>query len=245
MLWDKKMFIEFESTIRKIITIFEGIGVNEKDSDEIKLQKATLVAASFTMATLAIIWGSLYLYLDLVISASIPLTYCVLSYISIFTFHKSKNINFFRNSQLFFIVFLPFFLMLSLGGFVSSSVVIIWAVLGPFGALLFSNFKHAPLWFFLFIILTIIGGYVGYINYFPEPVISEFFVQMFFYMNIIAVFSLIFILFYYFINQKEIAVRLLKVLAENEFSDLINKMALEEKIVHDQKDLTPVFFNCK
>jgi guanylate cyclase len=48
-----------------------------------------------------------------------------------------RRYRFFLFTQLLLILFLPFLLMIALGGFIKSSAVILWSLLSPLGALLF------------------------------------------------------------------------------------------------------------
>ena len=66
-------------------------------------------------------------------------TYAVVSLLSVIVFHLTRQYNFLRFSQLLLILVLPFLLMIALGGFVTSSAVILWAVVSPLGALVFDQ----------------------------------------------------------------------------------------------------------
>ncbi len=71
----------------------------------------------------------------------IPLSYGIISVVSIAHFGLTRRYHFFRFSQLALILLLPFFLMVALGGFVNGNAVIFWVLISPLGALLFD--KHA------------------------------------------------------------------------------------------------------
>ena len=53
---------------------------------------------------------------------------------------------------------LPFLLQLSLGGYVASSAVSLWALVAALGALFFYSAREAVPWFVAFIALTIVAG---------------------------------------------------------------------------------------
>jgi signal transduction histidine kinase len=75
---------------------------------------------------------------------------------------------------------LPFSLMLSLGGFIPDSAVMIWAILAPIGALWGSKSKEAGAWTLAFLGGTVFSGLVGPLlrdsNNLPDAVITTFFV---------------------------------------------------------------------
>lgn len=111
---------------------------------------------------------------------------------------------------------LPFLLQLSLGGFVGSSAVILWALLCPLGALLFDAPHRAPRWFAAFAAIIAVSGFVQ-----PQLNLGNnlppWLVVMFFVMNIVAIAAIIFTLLYSFVIQKEANLNLLR--AEQERSE--------------------------
>jgi guanylate cyclase len=112
--------------IQKTLSYVAQIGVNPEDPDDIRLQKTLLVVIALMVIPAAVLWGIIYLIFGEGLAASIPLSYAVISSLSIFVFSRTKRYQFYRFSQLFLIVLLPFLLMMALGGFVNSSAVIIW-----------------------------------------------------------------------------------------------------------------------
>jgi hypothetical protein len=109
------------------------IGAVPTDTNEQRLQKTLLVASTIMMASFAVGWGALYLAVGKPLSAAIPLVYAGASFVSLSIFARARRYDFFRVSQLALSLFLPFFLMLSLGGFVGSGAVILWSLTSPLG----------------------------------------------------------------------------------------------------------------
>ena len=116
---------------------FVEIGSLPTDTEDEKLRKSSLTVMSMPFAAAGLIWGILYFINDLYIPGAIPFSYGILSILSYINFSITKKYKFFRNSQLFLILILPFLLQLSLGGFIPSSAVIMWALISPVGALVF------------------------------------------------------------------------------------------------------------
>ena len=90
-----------------------SIGHRPEDSDELQLMKTLLVLSSSMMAFLAITWGAVYILFDEGLAGSIPLSYSLLTILSITVFAISGRYHIFRFTQLL----LPFLLSISLGGF--------------------------------------------------------------------------------------------------------------------------------
>lgn len=90
--------------------------------------------------------------------------------------------------------------MMRLGGFVSSSGVILWSLICPMGALLFSGPRQAPLWFLAYAGLVVLSGflqpYVAVANQLSPTLVTVFFV-----MNICGVSTAVFVLLHYFVGQ--------------------------------------------
>ena len=112
---------------------FIVLGHHPNDSDEIKLKKSSLLMMSAPFAVAGLVWGLLYFAYGLNIPGIIPFSYGILSVLSIIHFAKTTKYKFFRNSQVFLILILPFSLQISLGGFIPGSAVIMWALIAPAG----------------------------------------------------------------------------------------------------------------
>jgi class 3 adenylate cyclase len=133
-------------------------GVAPGDPDDVRVQKVTLTLAALTATVLSIVWVGTYLALGLPVSAAIPLSYQVVSIVTMVVFARTKDLRFFRFSQLVLIFLLPFLLQWSLGGYVASSAVSLWTLLGAFGALFFYGAREAIPWFAAFLVLTAVSG---------------------------------------------------------------------------------------
>jgi len=179
------------------------IGEDPNDDDDVRLKKSLLVVCSLPFAIIAIFWGLIYVIFQEPLSGVIPLSYSIISLISIFHFGFTRRYRFFRFSQLLLILVLPFLLMHSLGGFVYGSAVILWALVCPLGALLFDEPGSAPKWFIAYVILLGLSGFLppnlGTPNNLPASVLILFFV-----INLVGVGSFVFVMVSYFVNQKTI-----------------------------------------
>ena len=187
--------------IRNILAWAVRIGADPQDDDEIRLRKSLLAICAFLFVLAGAAWGLMYILLGELQAGMIPLSYAVVSLLSIFHFGLTRRYHLFRFSQLMLILLLPFFLMMALGGFVNGSAVIIWALISPLGALLFDGPRYAPRWFLAFISLVVLSvflqPYVGFSNN-----LSLGMVRFFFVINLIGVSSIVFLMVYFFVGQR-------------------------------------------
>ena len=179
------------------------IGMDPNDDDDIRLQKSLLVVSALPFAIAGAAWGLMYVLIGEPMAGMIPLSYAVISLLSILLFGLTRRYHFFRFSQLFLILILPFLLMVTLGGFINGSAVILWSLICPLGALLFDKPSRAKFWFLAFAGLVAISGFlqphIGSSNSLPLGIVIFLFV-----LNLIAVGSLIFLMIFYFVGQKNL-----------------------------------------
>jgi guanylate cyclase len=217
----------------RLVRRFERIGEDPEDSVEIRLQKRVLVAVSALVGGLAVIWGAIYLAYDEPRAALIPWVYSAAVSVSLAVFAVTHRYRWFRFTQLFLILTLPFLLQLALGGFVNASAVIIWSLLAPLGALAISGRPQAILWF---------AGYAGLVvaaqliqpsldidNNLPQSLVAGFFV-----MNIVATSGVAFFALHYFVGQKDQAFEMLDL--EREKSDRLLLNVLPKEIAELLKE---------
>jgi guanylate cyclase len=190
-----------QKLIQQTLPLVARIGVDSADSDEVRLQKSLLVLGSFMFIAAGTLWGMLYFMLEHFVAGSIPLSYAILSCLSIIDFHLRRRYRFFLFSQLLLILFLPFLLMLALGGFVKSSAVIVWSLLSPLGALLFDEPRYALRWLVAYLGLAVISGFLE-----SRPLssssLSPTIVTIFFILNIGTVSAIAITLLAYFVSEK-------------------------------------------
>jgi len=179
------------------------VGVLPSDSEEVRVRKAVLVLSSTLMASLAFVWVATYAALGLWVSAAIPFAYQVASAVSIYTFARTRRYRLFRRSQLWMSLLLPFALQWSLGGFMTSSAVSLWAVTSPFGALLFVGARQSVPWFAAFVGLVVVSGVIDPTLASGAPHIPRGVVVAFFALTILGVATTTYALLQYFVRARE------------------------------------------
>jgi adenylate cyclase len=194
-----------DKVVSQTLPLVGRIGIHPGDKEEIRLQKNLMVAGSLMFIFAGALWGILYIVLDEPVAGLIPLSYSIVSLLSVVLFALTRRYQLFRLSQLVLILLLPFFLQLALGGFVNSSAVILWSLLAPLGALLFGGSRSLrdTGWFAAYLGLVILSGLVQ--PYVPSTTnLSPTVVTIFFVMNIGALSAIVFVLLYYFVGQRNI-----------------------------------------
>ncbi len=170
------------------------------DTEDDKLRKVTLTMAALFVCMAGVIWSGMYVLLDLYLSATIPITYSILVGFSLSYFFVSKRFYQFLILQLVLMLWLPFLLQWSLGGFAASGVVMIWAILAPLGALMFQGMRAAVMWLIAYLGLILLSLWLDPRFIYGSPDITMSIQNFFFGMNLIAVSSITFIIFLYFVS---------------------------------------------
>jgi class 3 adenylate cyclase len=228
---------------RRWIERLAFLGVEPADHDELRLQKVTLTLAAITVTALAVIWVGTYLALGLPVSAAIPFSYQVVSITSLVAFARTKDYRFFRANQLALFFVLPFLLQWSLGGYVASSAVSLWALVGAFGALFSYSAHEAIPWFVAYLALTVLSGLLEPIVSMnpapiPPPIQTAFFV-----LNICGVALTAYLLLQYAVRARDAALasseRLLLNVLPKSIADRLKRE--EGRIAEAHDDVTVLF----
>ncbi len=180
-----------------------ALGALPSDSEEMRLRKAVLVMSSTLIACLAFVWVGTFAALGLWLSAAIPLAYQLTSAIGLYWFARTQRYRFFRASQLWMCLLLPFALQWSLGGFRTSSAVCLWAFTSPLGALLFVGTRQAIPWLAAFAGLVAISGAVDPALAAGAPHIPGGVVVVLFVLNVVGVTGTAYVLLQYFVRARE------------------------------------------
>ena len=179
------------------------------DTPEDRLRKSALVLSSLLITVLAFLWVGTYAALGLWLSALIPLAYQALSVAGLALFARTKRYDVYRAGQVVMILVLPFLLQWSLGGFVESGAVALWAFVAPLGALVFYGPRQAIGWFAAFLGLVALSAAIDGLLPKPSDGIPSWLIVTFFALNILGPSVTTFGLLEYFVHSRDRAHRLL------------------------------------
>ena len=178
---------------------------------EERLRKSALVLSSLLITALAFVWVGTYAALGLWRSALIPFAYQILSVVGLALLARTKRYDVYRASQMVLILALPFLLQWSLGGFVESSGVALWAFVAPLGALVFYGPRPAVGWFAAFAALVGVSAAIDSSLPKPDPPLPTWLVLVFFALNVLGPTMTTFALLEYFVRSRDRAYALLAV----------------------------------
>lgn len=153
--------------VRKAIAKAAAVGSLPSDTPEEALRKSALVLSSLLITCLSFVWVGTYAALGFWLSALIPFVYQIASVLGLFFLAKTKRYGVYRASQVTMMLLLPFLLQWSLGGFVPSGAVALWAFVAPLGALIFYGPRGAMVWFGGFVALVAVSAAID--GPLPEP----------------------------------------------------------------------------
>jgi adenylate cyclase len=186
------------------LTRLKQAGITDDDDDRERLNKTLLVFATGLICLTSAIWLIIYGALGSTLSSTLPFIYQLLLTFNLVNYIRTGNFARFRTSQLALFLLAPFVMQWAIGDFINSSGVILWGLLGPFGAMVCLGTRESVGWFLAWVTLTLLSG-LG--NVIPVTAASLDIPMRtsigFFALNFIAVASIIFILLRYSILEKE------------------------------------------
>lgn len=144
------------ATGRTLWTRLAQIGIAASDPEDLRVAKSTFTLVASLVTVMATVWVATFFLLGRPVSASIPLTYQVASITSLAVFARTKDFLLIRRVQTVMWATFPFLLQWSLGGYVNSSAVSVWAMVTPVVALFFGG--RPATWIGLFIALTLVSA---------------------------------------------------------------------------------------
>jgi signal transduction histidine kinase len=187
----------------KYFRLILSIADIESSTEEQKRQHVFLIYMGLLMSLGGIMWGTLCLLNDLYNPAVFPIGYVGITLVNFFYLYKSKNFIVAQNIQIVTSLLLPFFFQYFLGGFVASGGTVLWATLAVFGSFTLRRKRASIVWLALFVIMMILSGLLDHLATQFDAGLSESYVTFFFVVNFVTIISVIFTLYYYFVNSEE------------------------------------------
>lgn len=178
--------------------------ISPSDSEDERLRKTLLLFVCGLMNVAAGIWLLIYWVMGMRLSTTIPLGYQIVSALTLLIYLKTKNFAFFRFTQISLLLFVPFIIQWSIGNFISSSGIVLLALLAPVGAMVFQGVKESIPWFVAYVLFTAVSGFFDYflaegtVTGVPMKVIPVFFV-----LNFTILSSIVYLLIRFFVQKKE------------------------------------------
>ncbi len=178
-------------------------GARPDDNAKQRVRKAVITLTAMIIGFLAIFWGAIYVLLGYPLSGAIPLSYAVITAVSLPYYFLTKQFAAFRLSQLVLVLLLPFLLQWSLGGFSNGSIVMIWAFFTPLVVLLVDGPRSGLRWLLAFLALTVVSGVLDShlaVNVTPMPRTAQ---TVFFILNMAVGLISVYGVLNYFVKDSE------------------------------------------
>ena len=209
------------------------LGARPEDSHDERLRQGTLIFASVLVTVLSTIWVTTYLAYGHSLSAAIPGLYQVITVIGLVVLARTRRFGTFRTTQLVAILVLPALLQASLGGFVASSGMILWAMLTPLAALALLGTRRSVPWLAVFLAELVVLALPDARFAQSPAALPTGLVVTFFVLNVTGVTVCAYVMLAYFVEQREQAHRGLQ--AERERSERLLLNVLPEPIAERLK----------
>jgi adenylate cyclase len=189
--------------IQRAARVVARIGVDPADSTELRLRKLLLVTVALLILPAAAVWGGIYWAAGEPGVALLPWAYCAASILSLVAFGLTRSFELLRTAQLLLILLAPFAGLLSMGGYVDSSGVIIWSLVAPLGAIAFDGVRPAWRWFAAYLVLLVVAEPLAGVVRSGPTAVSDWVILVMVGMNIAGVSAVAFVLLTTFARQRE------------------------------------------
>ena len=178
--------------------------ITSEDSEEDRLKKTLAIFASALMGFGVMLWLVIYWAMGIRFSSTVPLVYMVLTAASLGYYLWRLNFALFRFIQTSLFLFVPFVMQWSIGSYVSSSGVMLWALLAPVGVMMFQGPRESLPWFFAYIVLTVVSGFFDYyLGEGDQQGVNMKTIAVFFALNFAAMSTIVYLLISYFVRQRD------------------------------------------
>ena len=178
--------------------------ITDQDSEQEKLNKTLAIFASGLMGFGAVLWLAIYHLMGIRFSSTVPLVYLAVSAASLALYLWGRNFALFRFIQTSLFLFVPFIMQWSIGSYVSSSGVMLWALLAPVGVMIFQGPRESMPWFFAYVIMTAVSGFFDYyLGEGTQQGVNMQTIAVFFSLNFAAMSTIVYLLISYFVRQRD------------------------------------------
>jgi class 3 adenylate cyclase len=190
--------------LRALTRYLEARALGQGLAPEEQLKRKLLVFAAGLMSFATVLWLAIYWAMGVSFSATIPFAYQIVTGIALSLYLARGDFRLYSNVQLSLFLFFPFGMQWSIGSYVSSSGVMLWALLAPLGAMVVQGWRESIAWFAAYLVLTALSGFFDYyLATGRQEGIPMNTIAVFFGLNFASMSVIVYILFRYFVQEKE------------------------------------------
>jgi adenylate cyclase len=144
--------------LNRLIFRIDNAATLPDDPPPIRLQKTLLIFLN-AAGMLIVPWGAHFLYVSgAPVPAAVALGYALLSAIALAHLLLARRAPFAATLQLVGLLFVPFLIQWTMGGFLASGAMILWSLLSPLCALVFRGTRQATWWFGTYALLVLVAA---------------------------------------------------------------------------------------
>jgi guanylate cyclase len=226
------------------------LGAGPEDSADERLRHGTLIFASVLIALISLIWIATYFAYGYHTAAAIPALYQLITVVGLVVLARTRRFGVFRTTQLLAFLVLPALLQASLGGFVASSAMILWAIFTPLVAVALQGLRRSVVWLVsFFAVLVVLALLDPRLSQDPAALPSAF-VITFFVLNVMGLTLSAYVMLGYFVEQRDRAHRALETERERSERLLLNvlpgpiaeRLKVGSGVIADHYDTVSVLF---
>ena len=212
------------------------LGARPGDSRDERLRYGTLIFASLLIAIISLLWVVTYLSFGYARSAAIPAFYQLTTVVGLVALERTRRFDVFRTTQLLVMLVSPALLQATLGGFVASSGMVLWAIFVPLAALALVGIRRSLWWLAAFCVELAVLALLDPVLSRDPAALPPSFVISFFVLNIMGVTVSAYVMLAYFVEQRARAHSALE--AERERSERLLLNVLPQPIAERLKSGT-------
>jgi guanylate cyclase len=220
-----------------------SIGADPRDTADERFRKRLLVGVALVILPVAFLWGCLYWAVGEHGVALTPWAYFTGSTISLVVFARTRNFAFLRTAQLLLILVAPALGMVMLGGLHESSLVILWSLFAPLGAVAFGRPSRAWPWFAAFVATLGLALVLSELVRPNGADLPNAFVRTFDLLNIVVVSAVAMLLLVTFARGRETAHARVEALLSNVLPDEVaQRLQSDPNSIADDFDNASILF---
>jgi guanylate cyclase len=220
-----------------------SMGADDGDSSELRFRKRLLVGIAVLILPVAFLWGCIYWAMGEEAVALTPWAYFSGSIFSLVLFARNRNFAFLRTAQLALILVAPAAGAILLGGIGDASVVIVWSLLAPLGAVAFDRPARAWPWFGAFVVTIVLTLVLSEVVRPEGSDLPDAFVQTFVVLNIVGVSFVAMLLLVTFARGRETAQARVEALLLNILpEEIAERLQDEPQAIADHFDEASILF---
>ena len=203
-------------------------GFAADDDDRRRTEKSVLTFTALFTVIVVTPWAIFYYAAGIPTAAVIPTAYVVATVAGLVHLRATRDDRVFRMSQMVMFLALPTLVHVALGGFASSSAVILFAMVAPVGALSFTSVRRPWLVFVAFVTIVVAMVPLEAALQARAPFVEPWIVTSFFAVNIVSVSTIMFVAMATYVRSRN---RLASALAdERDRSDRILRNVLPDAV---------------